>query len=178
MTDDDIIQAILEREGGYVDRPDDRGGPTNHGITLERLAEWRCRAVTAQQVQDLSVEEARTIYRHAYIQAPGLGKVLDDDLRALLVDCAVLHGPRNAVRFLQRALGVVDDGIFGEITTAALWRKDKRQILWRVFAERVMFFGRIITDNLTDADRDGVPDNTEFAKGWLARVGVMMKEAA
>ena len=177
-TDEQIIDAILEREGGYSDRPDDAGGPTNHGITQQRLADWRRRPVTAAEVEALSVEEARDIYRHCYIQAPGLGKVLDDDLRGLLVDCSVLHGPRNAVRFLQRALGVADDGILGDLTVAALWRVDRRRLLWQVFAERVMFVGRIISENLMDADRDGIPDNTEFAKGWLARIGAMMKAAA
>jgi lysozyme family protein len=178
VTDEQILTAVLEREGGYTNRTDDPGGPTNHGITQQRLAEWRGRPVTAEDVRELTEAEARDIYRHCYIQAPGLGKILDDDLRALLVDCSVLHGPRNAVRFLQRALGVADDGIFGDVTLAALWRVDRRRLLWNVFAERVIFFGRIITENLTDADRDGIPDNTEFAKGWLARVGAMMREAA
>ncbi len=33
MTKDEIFAAILSREGGYVDHPDDRG-PTHWGITL------------------------------------------------------------------------------------------------------------------------------------------------
>jgi lysozyme family protein len=178
ITDEQILDDVLAREGGFSNRADDPGGATSYGITRQRLSEWRGREVTVDEVQSLTVEEARAIYRHCYIQAPGLGGVLDDELRALLVDCAVLHGPRNAVRFLQRAIGATDDGVFGDLTKAALWRLDRKRLLWRVFAERVMFLGRIITDNLTDADRDGIPDNTEFAKGWLARVGAMMMEAA
>lgn len=178
MTDEQILTDVLRREGGFSDRADDAGGATNHGITRQRLSEWRGRPVTVEEVRTLPVEEALAIYRSCYIQAPGLSKVLDDDLRALLVDCAVLHGPRNAVRFLQRSLGVADDGALGNVTLGAMWREDRRRLLWLVFAERVMFLGRIVTDNLTDADRDGVPDNTEFAKGWLARVGAMMREAA
>jgi lysozyme family protein len=180
MTDEQILAGVLEREGGgtYTDRTDDAGGPTRWGITQQTLTGWLGRPATPGEVASLSRELALEIYRHRYIQAPGLGKVLDDPLRALLVDCAVLHGPKNAVRFLQRAMRVTDDGDFGEITTAALWRLDRHRLLWLVFAERVMFIGRIITDNLTDADRDGIPDATEFAKGWLARVGEMMKEAA
>jgi lysozyme family protein len=178
MTDEQILDDVLAREGSYTNRADDPGGPTNYGITQQRLSEWRGRPVTAEDVRELSELEARAIYRHCYIQAPGLGRVIDDQLRALLVDCSVLHGPRNAVRFLQRALKVADDGILGDVTMGAFWRLDKRRLLWLVFAERVMFLGRCISDNLTDADRDGIPDNTEFAKGWLARVGAMMKEAA
>ncbi len=34
MNFEPIIDAILRAEQGYVDHPNDRGGPTNHGITL------------------------------------------------------------------------------------------------------------------------------------------------
>ena len=33
MTKDDIFNTILGKEGGYVDHPNDKGGPTNWGIT-------------------------------------------------------------------------------------------------------------------------------------------------
>ncbi|HYI42384.1 MAG TPA: glycosyl hydrolase 108 family protein, partial [Sphingomicrobium sp.] len=30
---DDLVDALIEREGGYVNHPADRGGPTCWGIT-------------------------------------------------------------------------------------------------------------------------------------------------
>ncbi|HBU3826193.1 TPA: hypothetical protein MCX03_004221, partial [Klebsiella pneumoniae] len=33
MTADQIIEGILGKEGGYVDHPSDKGGPTRWGIT-------------------------------------------------------------------------------------------------------------------------------------------------
>lgn len=32
MNKDEIFNAILEKEGGYVNHPDDKGGPTNWGL--------------------------------------------------------------------------------------------------------------------------------------------------
>ncbi len=36
QTDAQIIDAILRREGGFVDHPADRGGATKYGITHAR----------------------------------------------------------------------------------------------------------------------------------------------
>ena len=33
MDVDELIDALIDREGGYANHPSDRGGPTNFGIT-------------------------------------------------------------------------------------------------------------------------------------------------
>lgn len=180
LSDEALLTAILEqREGGtYTDNGADRGGPTRWGITLATLAADRGRPTTAADVAALTEDEARSIYRRRYVLEPGLAKVADPQVRGLLVDCAILHGPKNAVRFLQRAVGVMDDGVFGDRTLAALRLLNPPQLWDRIFAERIAFVGRIITDNLTDVDHDGIPDNTEFAKGWFNRFADILRSRA
>lgn len=176
MTDEDILTDVLRREGGYVDRPEDRGGPTNHGITLATLSGWRGRPATAADVAALTEDEAREIYRHRYIGEPGFGAIPDARLRALLVDSGVHSGPKNAIRFLQRSLGVKDDGVLGPQTRQAIWTVQPSRLWLLVFAERMEFLGRLISKDLTDADQDGIPDNCEFAAGWLNRLGELLRE--
>ena len=37
------LAELLVHEGGHVDHPKDPGGPTNMGITIATLADWRGR---------------------------------------------------------------------------------------------------------------------------------------
>ena len=53
MTTKEIIDGIIKREGGYVDHPADRGGPTKFGITLATLEAWRGHRITAAYMKDL-----------------------------------------------------------------------------------------------------------------------------
>ena len=170
MTDDDIISGILESEGGFVDNPADRGGPTKFGITHRTLFAHRGRPVTRVDVEQLTEAEAREIYRRRFIVGPGFHRLSSPALRMVVVDCGVLHGERNAVRMLQRALGIRADALLGPLTESRANAYDGRRLALLVEADRIKFLGRHVTSDLTDADQDGIPDNTEFAAGWFARV--------
>lgn len=169
MTDEDIISAILLREGGFVDHPLDKGGATKYGVTHETLESYRGHDVTVEDVKALTQNEARMIYRQKFILEPGLFVIKNDTLRALLVDMAVNHGPRNAVKLLQRALGVSDDGMVGEKTVAALGAMDAPSAYRKACAARVRFYGRIITND---------PKQAVFAADWMDRVADFVELAA
>jgi lysozyme family protein len=62
-----VIEAIIDREGGFVNHPLDHGGPTKFGITLATLARWRDREVTEDDIRNLEKPEAREIYLSYYI---------------------------------------------------------------------------------------------------------------
>jgi lysozyme family protein len=175
LTDEAIIDGILEDEGGdtFTNRADDAGGPTKFGITAATLGDSRGlgRPATAEEVQALQEPEAREIYRRRYIEGPGFGRVTSAALRGVLADCATLHGPSNAVRMLQRALGGLKvDAQLGPITLAAVNAAPGISLARRVQYDRIRFIGRLVTKDLDDMDKDGIPDNAEHAWGWLRRV--------
>jgi len=131
---DTILDEIIRREGGYVNHPSDRGGPTNFGITAQTLGAWRKlgRPATAAEVQALTETEARAIYRHQYITGPGFEVITHPALLHLLIDAGVHSGPKRAVQWLQAALGVTADGIIGPKTRAALAVADQAVLYSKV----------------------------------------------
>jgi lysozyme family protein len=105
---DALIDALIDREGAYVDHPADKGGPTCFGIT-QAVARAQGYAGAMRQ---LPRREAAEIYRRLYWLRPGLDGVAKRSgrLAAELFDTGVNMGPAVAVTFLQRALTALNRG--------------------------------------------------------------------
>lgn len=129
MDVDNLIDELIEREGGYANHPVDRGGPTMYGIT-EAVA--RAHGF-AGAMRDLPREEAAAIYRRLYWLRPKFDRVAQRVPRvaAELFDTGANMGPAVATTFLQRALTALNrsgrdyadltpDGRIGSMTLAAL----------------------------------------------------------
>jgi lysozyme family protein len=163
MTDDDIIDVILKYEGGFTNNPNDRGGPTNFGITAADYGRWlgESAAATADEVRNMSQAVARQIYKKWYIADPGFDAVADDKLRLVLVDSGVLFGTARAAKWLQQEIGVTADGRFGPATTAALANYPApAQLPRRVLGQRLKSIARIVAGDRTQA---------VFLAGWINR---------
>jgi len=169
MTIADMITVILKHEGGWVDDPSDAGGATNMGITQRTLAKWRGRPVTKDEVKALTENEARSIYLSEYLVKPGYNNIASEDLRAVLLDCAVQFGPSDATAWLQNAIGVPPDGRIGPQTVLALTHASDRSIILKIMAQRIRKRGRRITDK---------PSQAKFAAGWANRDATLLEGAA
>jgi len=122
-----IAQGIIDREGGYVNDPDDPGGPTKYGVTLRTLQALgrdinRDRRVDTADVMALTRAQAVDIFVEHYFNRPRIGE-LPDVLQPSVFDMYVNTGA-NAVRVLQRLFNdmriFVDvDGVIGPQTVAA-----------------------------------------------------------
>ena len=126
---DQLIDGLIDREGGYVHHPADRGGPTCFGITeaVARAHGYR------GAMRDLPREEAAAIYKRLYWLRPRFDAVAKrtPGVAAELFDTGVNMGPAVATTFLQRALTALNrnggdyadltpDGRIGPLTLAAL----------------------------------------------------------
>ena len=103
---DALIDAVIDREGRYVNHPADRGGPTCWGIT-EAVA--RAQGYDGA-MRDLSRADAVAIDRSIYWLRPGFDKIAlrAPQIAAELFDTGVNMGTATAVGFLQRALNALN----------------------------------------------------------------------
>lgn len=179
MTLDSLIDTVIDREGGYVDHPADRGGPTRFGITQ---ATARADGYTGD-MRALPRTRAVAIYRRRYWTESGLDRLAAHvpTLAAELFDTGINMGPLVAIGFLQRALNALNrgasdypditaDGRIGAATLTAL-----AAFLAHRGAEGETVLLRAIEAlqgerYLTLAERR--PANEAFLYGWLAnRIG-------
>ena len=107
---DRAFDLLMESEGGYSDDSQDTGGETNFGISK--------RAYPKEDIRFLTLERAKELYRRDYWDA-----IRADDLpypiNILIFDAAVNQGKKAAVRMLQEALKIKQDGVIGKQTIKA-----------------------------------------------------------
>lgn len=181
QTDLEIIERIIADEGGdrLVDNPADPGGITKFGITLPALKDF-CRAERLPEARPDDIRNMRHDLAVGFytwlLESSKIGQLYDPLLRWFVFDAAVHMGNVQAIKLLQRAVGVEDDGILGPQTLARSAARDARAACVLVGVEQALFYGRLAAKNLTDADKDGVPDQLEFLPGYLNRWARKMQE--
>lgn len=153
---DGFIGRVLSHEGGYVNDPRDPGGETKFGIAK--------RSYPSVDIKGLTRDAAIEIYRRDF-WARVQGDKLPRAVAFQALDAAVNHGIGNAVRWLQRAAGVADDGVIGPMTLAALGRAEPADLVLRFNAERLRFYAKLKTFDT-------------FGRGWINRVAGNLDFAA
>ncbi len=133
---DQCFDKLIAHEGGYSNDAKDPGGETNFGISK--------RAYPQVDIKNLTRDAAKQIYKRDYWDRAQCDK-LPPTLAYLLFDAAVNSGIGQAIRFLQRALGVADDGVLGPLTLSMVSRADAESICARFIGQRLDFMTRLST---------------------------------
>lgn len=156
MTFDIAFDRLIGNEGGYVNDSKDPGGETNWGISK--------RAYPNLNIHMLTRAMAKTIYYTDFWQ-----RIHADDLPGAVAfqvfDFAVNSGIETAVRYLQRAVGVADDGHWGPISQAAMRLLSETDIILSLNSERLEFMTKLV--NWPSAGR-----------GWARRIALNLRYGA
>lgn len=156
MDFDTAFDRVLGNEGGYVNNPADPGGETNWGISKA--------AYPNVDIKTLTRDQAKAIYRRDFwdrIHADQLA----DGVAFQAFDFAVNSGIETAVRKLQAAVGVADDGVWGPHTQAAAAAMSESDTIMRFVAERLDYWRKL-------------KKWADFGRGWAGRAAQDLRYGA
>jgi len=147
------IEFVLKMEGGETaeNDPNDPGGLTKFGISQK--------AYPALDIKNLTLDQAKDIYRRDYWQACECDG-LPTPFAIAVFDTAVNQGVNKAKRLLQIALDVNVDGIIGPKTITAAFKAEPYRVK-KFLAERLAEYARLMAGN---------QNLLVFAVGWSYRV--------
>ena len=106
-------------------------------------------------IANLTREDAKAIYLRDFWQRGRMDQY-DPAITFQVFDMAVNSGIETAVRILQRAAGVADDGDIGPVTLAAINAKSTTDMLMLFIAHRLKFWTKLSTW-------------PRFGRGWANR---------
>jgi lysozyme family protein len=160
MYSDKFLKAfdyMLKHEGGYVNDSADPGGETRYGISK--------RSYPNLNIKDLTLDQAREIYHRDFWIKAKCEDIVDENTAIKFFDLTVHAGILQATKLIQRALrsagqNVVEDGVIGSITLAAINKADPTDLLAALKSEAAGFYRLIASTN---------PSQQRFVEGWLWR---------
>lgn len=157
---EEAFEYVVGREGIYDDDPEDdgnwTGGRQGQGELKGTKYGISAAAYPSLNIKALSLDAAKVIYRNDYWDKAGCS-LLDPRVGFCVFDCAVNQGVGRAIRCLQRAAGVNDDGKIGPHTREAIARLDPTTAVEYFQAERILEYALAAR-----WDR--------FKRGWMRRV--------
>lgn len=156
MNFDQAFDRLISNEGGYVNNPADPGGETQWGISK--------RSYPDLDIKSLTRDQAKLIYKRDFWDRGSMDQ-FDGALAFQVFDFAVNSGIETAIRKLQRAAGVADDGHIGPISLAAINAGTPAAMIMLFVAERLDFWRKLTTWST-------------FGAGWAGRAAADLRYAA
>lgn len=153
------LSLVLKHEGGWSDHAADPGGATMKGVTLATFRAFVKPNATKTDLRKITEAQIAVVYRRNYWDAIS-GATLPDGVDYAVFDFAVNSGPSRAVKYLQRVVGVKEDGKIGPATMKAVRAMLPAGIINKLCDLRLAFLKAI---------KKGAQWKV-FGKGWDARV--------
>lgn len=148
----DVLKITRHTEGGYNNDLTDLGKETNHGISS--------RAYPNEDIKNLTSERANAIYYRDYWLKPKMN-LLPKEYQYPVFDNGVNQGQWTAIKHLQKAAGVKEDGDIGSITLKALQDNNDYNAI-------ISNFRNIVNKKYNDIIKSR-PDQIKYKDGWNNR---------
>lgn len=175
-----ILDRLIEREGGLIDHPFDKGGVTKYGITLPTLCDYKNNNLLSHvDIEQLTIEQAKEIYWFKWINHSSCKYNLlpvSEDLREAILDTAILFGRNRANKWVQSGINslmkkdlLLVDGVLGEQT---------RVYIAQCFNVDLIVY--IVLARIQRHCNNCVKDKSQlaFLNGWYNRAAALLGDRA
>jgi lysozyme family protein len=157
------MKIELKYEGGKDDDPVDPGGRTNQGVIQREYSAWRIqKGLPNRDVFLMEPAERDEIYYENYAT-----KIHYDELPIgvdlVVLDGSINSGPSQSIKWVQRALGIVADGVMGTLTLERIVDHSDHDLLIALILERRRAYLRALTTF------------SHFGNGWMTRVDSLQR---
>lgn len=164
------VPTVLRHEGGYVNDPNDPGGNTNFGVSLRwlkgqglLLAQLEADDHTqdvVQVIKQMTAQQAGAIYKQFWWDRYNYGDIIPQAVATKVFDTSVNMGASRSHKFLQKALGLIQDGVIGPGTLKAVNTMNSVTVIASFQQTQAAFYQYLVTEN---------PSLQKFLAGWLNR---------
>lgn len=165
------ISKLLKVEGGYVNHPSDKGGPTNFGITQGTLSSWLGKITSTKDVKNMARATAKKIYKAKYWDVNRTDDINSDLVAEILFDQAVNRGHSTAARMLQSACNLFPgksikvDGKIGNMSMSRINAIHDLELANKLIQIAQDSYVQIVKRN---------PKQLVFLAGWINRTQFLM----
>jgi len=157
---------VLQLEGGYVNHPMDKGGPTKYGVILSTWKQYGYDKdndgdIDAEDIKLLSEDDARYIAKKIFWDFFQGDFILNQSIAEFIVDWGYNSGRTTVAKKVQKVLNISQDGVMGVQTLNAINCAIQNTLFESLKAERKVFLNTIIKEK---------PQQVVFYEGWMNRV--------
>lgn len=161
----------LKFEGGFQKNYQDKGNWTGGKIGAGELRGTKYGISAASypnvDIASLTQEQAIEIYRRDYWDALKLSSITSNRIAWKIFDIAVNCGRMTAAKMLQESVGVVADGLIGNITLQAVNNADIVKLMNDIVTQQQKHYEEIHNEN-----------NDWAFRGWMLRAEETAPELA
>lgn len=157
---------VLRLEGGFVNHPADKGGPTKYGVILSTWKQYGYDKdhdgdIDAEDIKVLTEDDARYIAKKVFWDFFQADFILNQSIAEFIVDWGYNSGRVTVAKKLQKLLGVPADGLIGVQSLNAINCADQQNLFDTLKVSRRMYIDSIVETN---------PNQKVFYTGWINRI--------
>ena len=147
---------ISDIEGGFSNDKDDAGKETYRGVTIATFRSVFGKDKTVQDLKNMTEAQWRKIYK-IYWDSCNADKITNQSIAELVVDWSINSGTVGR-KGVQHVFRLVEDGIFGPKTLAALNGSPAECIFCKIMDARIQYYDDYV---------ERKPSQKKFLNGWL-----------